>query len=143
VIAGLRGKYSDELALLVERKKLRHRVHMTGWVERPALRSLFRFADALVFPSTFEGFGMPVIEAMAAGVPVACSGIPPLREAAGPAALFFDPLSEHSMAHAVRDLLRDAKLRCRLVEQGRLRAAGFTWTRAAEQTLAILKDAAG
>lgn len=141
VIAGLRGKYSNELALLIAQKKLSQRVHITGWVERPALRSLFRFADALVFPSTFEGFGMPVIEAMAAGVPVACSGIPPLREAAGPAALFFDPLSEHSMAHAVRELLRDAKLRCRLIEQGRLRAAGFTWARAAEQTLGILKDA--
>lgn len=142
VIAGLEGKYSRELTRLIAEKKLDRRVHLTGWLARPALLSLFRFAEALVFPSTFEGFGMPVLEAMAAGVPVACSNIPPLHEAAGSAALFFDPLSEYSMMRSVRELLRDGNLRCRLIEQGRQRAACFTWTRAAEQTLAILREAA-
>src|SRR5581483_591732 len=71
VIAGLRGKYSEQLARVIESQGLTDRVHLTGWLSRVELLSFFRFADGLVFPSTFEGFGMPVLEAMAAGIPVA------------------------------------------------------------------------
>src|SRR5712692_1033774 len=139
VIAGLRGKYSQELASSIDESGLGGRVHPIGWVSREALLALFKFADALVFPSTFEGFGMPVLEAMAAGVPVACSDIPPLREAAGGAAVFFDPHSAESIAAAVRRLLREEDLRRQLVDLGRENAAHFSWTRAAEQTLTVLR----
>jgi len=142
VIAGLAGKYSPELRRTLESLDLRERVHVTGWLGRPELLALYKFAEALVFPSGFEGFGMPVLEAMAAGIPVACSAIAPLEETTGEAALLFDPDSVDSMAGAVRKLLSDAELRHRLVEQGRQRAAGFTWTRAAEQTLAVIERAA-
>ncbi len=142
VIAGLQGKYSQELARLIEAGGLAERVHATGWLPRRELLALFRFAGALVFPSTFEGFGMPLLEAMAAGIPVACSDIPALREAAGEAALFFDPQSPDAIAAAVRRLLADADLRRRLIERGRENAANFSWTRAAEQTLAALRKAA-
>ncbi|MBI3695324.1 MAG: glycosyltransferase family 4 protein [Acidobacteria bacterium] len=142
VIAGLKGNYSLDLERLIEAKGLQDRVHPIGWVTREELVAWFQFARALVFPSTFEGFGMPVLEAMAAGVPVACSDIPPLHEAAGPAAQFFDPYSVDSIAAAVRRLLTDVELRRRLVALGRENAGNFTWTRAAEQTLSVLRSAA-
>jgi glycosyltransferase involved in cell wall biosynthesis len=142
VIAGVRGNYTAELRRLLETSALRERVHLTGWVARPLLLELFRFAEALVFPSTFEGFGLPVLEAMAAGLPVACSSIPPLREVARDAALFFDPHSSAEIAAAVRRLLSEPALRAALAARGRATAANFTWTRAAEQTLAVLRRAA-
>ncbi len=142
VIAGLRGNYAAELSALIARQGLEERVHPTGWIPRERLRELLKHAAALVFPSTFEGFGMPVIEAMAAGTPVACSDLAPLREVAGEAAVWFDPGSVESIAGAVRRLLAEAGLRERLVEAGRRRAEGFTWRRAAEQTLEVLRRAA-
>ena len=143
VIAGLKGKYSEELLRLIDSQGLAGRVHATGWVPRAELLSLFKFADALVFPSTFEGFGLPVLEAMAAGIPVACSDIPPLREAAGDAVLYFDPYSADSIAATVRQLLSDAALRARLVDEARQNAARLTWREAADMTLAVLRRAAG
>lgn len=142
IMAGVEGNYSRQLTKAIERWGLGERVHRLGWVERRTLLALFRFADALVFPSTFEGFGMPVLEAMAAGLPVACSDIPPLHEAAGPAAVYFDSESVESIAAAVRRLLSDAALRAHLATLGRENAAGFTWPRAAERTLAVLREAA-
>ena len=142
VIAGLRGGFTTELERLIRVHGLTGQVHLTGWVPRETLLALFRFAVALVYPSTFEGFGMPVLEAMAAGIPVACSEIAPLREVAGEAAVFFDPLAIDSMAAAVRQLLRDPDRRRTLAAAGRERAANFTWTCAAEETLAVLRQAA-
>ena len=142
VIAGLKGSYSQELERVIEAQGLRERVHPTGWIPRPRLRELLKHADALVFPSTFEGFGMPVMEALAAGVPVACSDIAPLREIAAGAAVLFDPASVESIAEAVSRLLSDAPIRTRLVEEGRRRAAEFTWDRAARETLEVLRGAA-
>lgn len=143
VIAGLKGNYHDELMRRVAEARLGNRVHVTGWVPRPVLLALYKFADALVYPSIFEGFGIPVIEAMADGLPVACSDIPPLREAAGAAALFFNPNSASQIGGAVARLLDDAQLRMDLAERGRRHAKQFTWTWAAEQTLAVLRQAAG
>jgi glycosyltransferase involved in cell wall biosynthesis len=137
VIVGLKGNYAAELDALVEAKGLQERVHPTGWIPRERLREWLKYAAALVFPSTFEGFGMPVIEAMAAGVPVACSDIAPLREVAGGAAALFDPLSVDSIAAAVRRVLAEPGWR----EAGRRQVEGFTWRRAAEATLSVLARA--
>ncbi len=142
VIAGLRGKYTDQLERLIDARGLRQRVRLAGWVPRAELIELYAAATALVFPSTFEGFGLPVLEAMAAGLPVACSDIAPLREIAEDAALFFDPISSDSIADAVRRLLVDAELRRRLTQRGSEIAAGFSWNRAAEETLASLRQVA-
>jgi glycosyltransferase involved in cell wall biosynthesis len=81
---------------------------------------------------------MPVLEAMAAGIPVACSDIPPLREVAGEAALFFDPLNEDAIAIAVESIVTDETLRARLEKAGPQRARTFSWERAAQETLAAL-----
>jgi glycosyltransferase involved in cell wall biosynthesis len=142
VIAGLAGKAWHEVKERLLDAELAERVHLLGWQPRAVLLTLFRFAEALVFPSTFEGFGIPVLEAMAAGVPVVCSDIPPLREIAGGAAHFFDPTSSPALTDALREMFADKALREQFVERGLERAAQFTWTRTAERTLAVLLEAA-
>ena len=138
VIAGMRGFFAEALDQLIRELGVVDSVELTGWIPREELLQLYGRAQAFVYPSTFEGFGMPVLEAMAAGIPVACSEIPPLREVAGDAALFFDPLSEDEIAGALDRITTDAGLRARLTEAGPERARGFTWERAARETLAAL-----
>jgi glycosyltransferase involved in cell wall biosynthesis len=110
-------------------------VRFLGWVEPPELEGLYAAAACFVFPSLFEGFGLPVLEAMARGVPVACSGRAALAEVAGGAALRFDPESEADIASAIERLLTDPALVSRLRTAGRERAARFSWRAAAEGTL--------
>ena len=89
-----------------------------------------------MLPSLAEGFGLPVLEAMARGTPVACSDIPALREVAGETAAYFDPLDEASIARALEHCLADVELRRRFAEEGLERARLFTWSRTAEETIA-------
>ena len=139
VVAGLRGKAAAEVEDRLEDPRLTSRVHLLGWQPRRVVGALFQSAQALVFPSTFEGFGLPVLEAMAAGVPVACSDIPPLREIADEAALFFDPLSPERIADALRRVLDEPNLPGSMIARGKERAARSTWHRAAERTRAVLR----
>ncbi len=129
VITGLRGFAAQHL----EKEPAQH-VRFTGWVPREELYELFRGARGFIYPSKFEGFGMPVLEAMAAGVPVACSDIPPLREIADGCAFFFDPDDDVAMRSAMQRALEDTSL----VEAGRSRAAQFSWDAAARATLQCL-----
>ncbi|MGZ5430715.1 MAG: glycosyltransferase, partial [Thermoanaerobaculia bacterium] len=100
----------------------------------PALVAL---AEALVLPSFAEGFGLTVLEAQAAGTPVACSDLAALREAAGEAAVFFDPADVGSILAGLEKILKDEELRKVLRKSGRERALQFTWSRAAERTARI------
>ncbi len=111
-------------------------VRLLGVVSDEMLAALYRNARVFLFPTFFEGFGIPVIEAQAAGTPVVCSDLPVLREVAGQGAIFVDPRSPDAMAEAVRAAAWDRGLRERLVEEGRENAARFTWSRAAESFLA-------
>jgi glycosyltransferase involved in cell wall biosynthesis len=140
VLTGLRGFHTGAIEKLIIELGLRDSIEITGWVPRDELYSLYGRARAFVYPSTFEGFGMPVLEALAAGIPTACSDIPPLREVAGDAALFFDPLDEDSIASAIERVMNDVALRDRLARAGRERARDFTWRRSAEQTLQVLRN---
>jgi glycosyltransferase involved in cell wall biosynthesis len=142
VIAGLKGKSWDGVQRVISERGLSGRVHMPGWQPRHVLLGLFKYAEMLVFPSTFEGFGLPVIEAMAAGIPVVCSDIGPLRETASGAALFFDPASSEEMAGAIESVLDDPERQLEMVRAGMRRAGEFTWTRCAEQTLRVMLEAA-
>jgi len=134
VITGLHGFAAEQV-----RKAASPRTRLTGWIPREELYELYRCARAFVYPSTFEGFGMPVLEAMAAGVPVACSDIPPLREVAGDNATFFNPLRDESMRRAMETIV-DAPPP---TSRARDHAAAFTWRKTAQETLATLARAAG
>jgi glycosyltransferase involved in cell wall biosynthesis len=137
-IVGMRGFFARTIDVLIAALGLKDSVQLTGWIPREELLQLYARAHAVVYPSTFEGFGMPVLEAMAAGIPVACSDIPPLREVAGDAALFFDPLDEDAISIALDRIVTDAPLRAKLSQAGPKRAGLFTWERAARETLAAL-----
>ena len=115
----------------------------TGYLEEPELARLLGNADALVFPSLYEGFGLPVLEAMAAGVPVICSDAAAIPEVAGDAAVYFDPRDVQAMASKIALVACDATLRADLSARGRARAAGFSWDRAARETLAIYRRVLG
>ncbi len=110
-------------------------VRFLGWVSHKELEGLWAIADAFVYPSLYEGFGLPVLEAMARGVPVACANASSLPEVAGDAALLFDPHSEGEIATAIERLLSEPQLAQRLAEAGLRQAAKFTWERTAELTL--------
>jgi glycosyltransferase involved in cell wall biosynthesis len=110
-------------------------VRFEGWVSAEELEGLWALADAFVFPSLYEGFGLPVLEAMHRGVPVACARASSLPEVAGDAALLFDPRCESEMASAIERLLEDPVLAQELRTKGHARAREFTWGRTARLTL--------
>jgi glycosyltransferase involved in cell wall biosynthesis len=138
ILAGLRGFRTPEIEALIAELGAGDRIQIPGWLPRSELMELYARALAFVYPSTFEGFGMPILEAMAAGIPVACSNIAPLREVAGDAALFFDPLDTDALAVALDRITSDESLRKTLASAGPDRARPFTWQAAAEKTLAVL-----
>jgi glycosyltransferase involved in cell wall biosynthesis len=118
-------------------------VRFPAWVSAEEVEGLWALAEAFVFPSLYEGFGLPVLEAMARGVPVACSNASSLPEVAGEAALLFDPRDEPAIAAALRRLLDDPALCERLRARGLARVEEFTWERTARLTLASYRRALG
>ncbi len=118
-------------------------VRLLGFQSAPDLEGLYRLATCAVFPTLYEGFGLPVVEAMTRGVPVICSDIPPVQEVAGNAALSFRPDSAEELAAAVARLLADRALRDDLILRGRRRAADFSWDAAAQATLSSYERAMG
>jgi glycosyltransferase involved in cell wall biosynthesis len=118
-------------------------VRFLGWVSGAEIEGLWALAEAFVFPSLYEGFGLPVLEAMARGVPVACSNASSLPEVAGDAALMFDPHERSAIAAAIEQLLTDPALVARLKAAGSERARQFTWERTARLTLESYARATG
>ncbi len=141
VLAGVRGYDARPVERLVVKLGLAESIRITGWIPRDELYELYRKAHAFVYPSTFEGFGMLVLEALAAGVPTCCSDIPPLREVAGEMVVFFDPASDNDLLGALKKVTGDEDLRERLGREGRERARGFSWTECARATLKALEEA--
>ena len=119
---------------------LEDRVIFPGYVPSADLPALLSGAIAFVFPSLYEGFGFPVIEAMACGVPVVCSGTSSLPEVAGEAALFVDPLDTAALSQAIRRVASEEPLRRSLVERGWQQAVRFSWRRCARQVLDLLEE---
>jgi glycosyltransferase involved in cell wall biosynthesis len=143
VFVGKETWYSKELHQAVDRSGIRDRVHFTGFVEDADLVQFYGACDLFVFPSFYEGFGLPILEAMACGRAVACSNAAAMPEVADSAAILFDPHSTAEMARAMIDILADPELRVRLERLGHQRAATFSWQKAAEQTLNVYYEVAG
>jgi glycosyltransferase involved in cell wall biosynthesis len=143
VLPGARTEHEQELRVLADSLGVADRVRFPAWVPAEELEALYAEATCFVLPSLIEGFGLPVLEAMARGVPVACSDRPALPEVAGDAALLFDPTDQSAVTDAVRRLIRDARLRADLSARGLERARQFSWRRTAELTLASYRRAVG
>ncbi len=143
VLPGAPTEHEAELRALADRLGVAERVRFPAWVSDEELEALYGEATCFVLPSLIEGFGLPVLEAMARGIPVACSDRPALPEVAGDAALQFDPTDQSAVTGAVRRLLRDSDLRKELSALGLERAKQFTWRRTAELTLESYRRAVG
>ncbi|MDI7276139.1 MAG: glycosyltransferase family 1 protein [Anaerolineae bacterium] len=142
VLAGGTGWLADEVFRRVAGLGLESRVHFPGYVPYEDLAALLSAAECFVMPSLYEGFGLPVLEAMACGTPVLCSDASSLPEVAGDAALQFHPHDVGAMAEALARVLGDSALRQTLVQRGHARARLFSWERAAREVLAVLTEAA-
>lgn len=119
------------------------RIRFTGYLSHRQLAACYACATVFAFPSLFEGFGIPALEAMAHGTPVTCARAGALPEVCGEAALYFDPLDVAAMAAALKRLLEDPQLRASLAAAGRTREQQFTWHVAAEKTLDVYRAAGG
>ena len=142
VLPGAPTPYESELRLLADRLGVADRVRFPAWIADDELEALYASATCFVLPSLIEGFGLPVLEAMARAVPVACSDRPALPEVVGDAALLFDPTDQEAVTNSVRRLLRDDGLRASLAARGVERARQFSWRSTAEATLASYSRAA-
>lgn len=126
-----------------EKSPYKDDIVFTGFASGADLPHLYAAADLFIFPSLYEGFGMPILEAMASGVPVACSNISSMPEVAGDAAVLFHPHDAADIHSAMERLLTNQALRLDTVRRGLERARLYTWERCAEQTRAVLRAAAG
>ncbi|MDP3999869.1 MAG: glycosyltransferase family 1 protein [bacterium] len=143
VVVGGKGWLFEETQQLIRKLGLADRVILTGFVPDAELPALYAGAKAFVFPSHYEGFGIPLLEAMTSGTPVVTSNTSSMPEVAGSAALYFDPDDDKGMRLAIERVLGDAKLRQRLVGAGHEQAARFSWERTAHRTLGAYYKALG
>ena len=143
VIAGRFAWKTDDLKEKLKTYKYRDDVVLTGYLTREVLSRLTASAYALVYPSLFEGFGLPPLEAMRSGVPALVSDIPALREISGPAALSFDPKDPEDMAAKMMMIYKDEVLRSELVAKGIEHCGQYTWDKTAELVWQSLLEASG
>lgn len=143
VLIGARDYGHDIIKKKIEELGLTGEVVFLGWLPFEDIPVIYSAADLFVFPSLHEGFGIPVLEAMASGVPVVCSNIEPLDEVAGGAARLVDPSDSESIAEGMREVLENRGLRDRLVKDGFERAAMFSWEKTAKDTLKAIYARAG
>jgi len=137
VIAGGAGWMYESVFRRVAELGLQNLVSFPGYIADEDLPTLYSLADLFVFPSLYEGFGLPVLEAMACGTPVVTSAVSSLPEVAGDAALLVDPLDTQALAEAMRRALDDTRLRSEMVQKGLEQARRFTWAVSARQLMEI------
>lgn len=143
VLAGRQGWLAEPILRSVQTLGLQDRVLLPGYVADQDLAVLLSCAEFFAFPSLYEGFGLPVLEAQACGTPVLASNTSSLPEVAGDSALLVDPLDVNAMAEAMERLLVDTQLRQSLREAGQKNIQRFSWARCAEETLAVLERLPG
>jgi glycosyltransferase involved in cell wall biosynthesis len=137
VLAGSLGWGYSELLRKIEASNDKESIRMLGYVDDADLPALYNAATAFVYPSFYEGFGLPILEAMACGTPVITSSISSLPEVAGDAALLVDPTDTKALAFALQRLVKDSSLREDLSRRGLQRSGLFTWRQSAEKTLTV------
>jgi glycosyltransferase involved in cell wall biosynthesis len=137
VAAGIIGWKTKEVMSLLKTHRHRSRIHFTGYVDADRLSFIYRNALCLLYPSLYEGFGFPILEAMTYGVPVITSNVSSMPEVAGDAALLVDPNDADSLAEAMKKILTDGNVRNIMVAKGYERVKKFSWKQCAEETLGI------
>ena len=140
VVAGQKGWLSEDLYAYVEQSELKNRILFTGYVTDADLASLYSSCKVSVYPSLYEGFGLPPLEAMACGAPVITSRIPVIMETASGAARLVAPTDLQELTAALVEMLSDPKAREHYASVGRQRASEFTWERVAQQTLEVYRE---
>jgi glycosyltransferase involved in cell wall biosynthesis len=143
VLVGKETWYASVIQAAAKKSEASQRIHFTGFVSDEELLQLYGACDLFVYPSFYEGFGLPIVEAMACGRAVACSNTSAMPEVADSAALLFDPYSEEELVRAMRDLLLNPELRSRMERLGMQRAAMFSWEKTASKTLELYYRIAG
>lgn len=138
VLIGNAGFGYDEVKYIAEENNLGQSLIMPGWVAEEDMPAIFSAAEAFIFPTLHEGFGIPVIQAMACGVPTLVSDLPVLREIAGEAAFYFNPRNRLEMAESLSDIFQNRDLRQALSLKGLEQAQKFNWEKSAQETLKIL-----
>jgi glycosyltransferase involved in cell wall biosynthesis len=141
VIAGGTGWGRDDLAGLIARLGLGNRVVLTGYVDEATLSTLYAYALFFAMPSLYEGFGLPLLEAMSFGTPVLTSACSSLPEVAGEAGMLVDPLDVQSIAQGLSALVLDDALRDGLAAHSKSNAAQFSWAKTAQETLQVFEEA--
>ena len=141
VLVGAPTPHEEELRRLAAELGVQEQVRFVGWLSEADLEAVYRLAACFVLPSLIEGFGLPVLEAMARDVPVACSNRTAMAEVAGDAALLFDPADQQAVTESIRRLLRDRELASSLVQRGRERVRVFTWERTGAASFASYRRA--
>ncbi len=140
VIGGNVGWYAEEIFTKIKSQNLENRIHFIGYVDDNSLPALFTLASLFVFPSFYEGFGYPPLEAMACGVPVICSSTSSLPEAVGDAALLVDPSNVAQIADAMNNILANKQLADKLRAKGFEQVKLFNWRKCAEETLKVFEE---
>lgn len=143
VIAGRLGWKTREVFELLERLDLKSRIRLTGYIPQDDLPVLYNMSRFLVYPSQYEGFGLPVLEAMACGTPVITTQVSSMPEVAGDVGLLVPAGDVDALAQGIQRLWQDSALRRVMSDRGVQRAAGFTWERAARQTLEVYRHVLG
>ncbi|HEX5226961.1 MAG TPA: glycosyltransferase family 1 protein, partial [Bryobacteraceae bacterium] len=143
LVVGKDTWHTPAVRAAAKKSRVAERIHFTGFVDDEQLRRLYGSCDLFVYPSFYEGFGLPILEAMACGRAVACSNTSAMPEVADSAALLFDPTSRQQLVYAMRDLLLNPELRQRMERLGTQRAAMFSWSRSAARTLEVYYAVAG
>jgi len=143
IIAGRKAWHTEDVYQVIEKSKYKNDIHLPGYVSTDHATSLVAAATAMIYPSLYEGFGLPLVEAMACGVPVICSNVSSLPEVAGDAALLFDPMAVEQLSQHMLTITTDENLRNDLIRKGFERSKFFSWDKAAKEIYTILQRVAG
>ena len=138
VLTGASSFGADEVGYMISEYGLDKKVNRTGWVDEVDLPYIFNQATAFVFPSLHEGFGIPLLEAMACGIPVVASNAPAILEVCDGAALYFDPRNIRDMADKLNEIITNKSLRSALIKDGLVRSKKFSWRQCAKDTLNVI-----